>query len=156
MWLYQGGHFFPPSLYTTSHTLNPIFKWMEQSSQVKVKAPTYQVRWSETLVCPDSRTAKASPASLRFSWLGQSFGVALGLQRKFIWGMHARGRWPPMFCHDVERAIRSGLIGGVLVPETLLLRLDWYLWCGEVLVSKNYHSKPYAIDFCISKKFYSC
>lgn len=80
-------------------------------SQVKVKPPTHHIRRSESLVCPDSRTAKATPAPLNFSWLGQSFGVALGLQRKFIWGMHAKDRWPPGFGHNVERAIKSGLSG---------------------------------------------
>lgn len=81
-------------------------------SQVEVKPPTRQIWRSETLVCPDSRTARATPAPLNFSCLGQRFGVTLGLQRKFIWGLHAKGRWPPGFSHDVEKAIKSRLNEG--------------------------------------------
>lgn len=76
---------------------------VEASSQVNVKSPTFQTRRSKILVCHGSRTDKAVPAPLKFSQFWQSFGVALGLPRKLIWGMQAEGGWPLCFCHDVER-----------------------------------------------------
>lgn len=110
LWLYHGRHFFSTlSLYSFTLPKSHIqMDGLVLFSQVKVKPPIDQLRRSETLVCPDSRTAKATPAPLNFSWLRQIFGVALGLQRKFIWQMYAKGRWPLGFCLQCRKGNREG------------------------------------------------